>query len=80
MVRSMVFPVVGQAGFWNDWHAPRDNGERLHLGTDILAPKLTSVLAVVDGVLVVEAVTSEIYSYYKPEWKGESIGGAMEVR
>ena len=27
-----------------------------------------------------EAVTSEIYSYYKPEWKGESIGGAMEVR
>ena len=27
-----------------------------------------------------EAVTSQVYSYYKPEWKGESLGGEMLVR
>ncbi len=27
-----------------------------------------------------QAVTSQVYSYYKPEWKGESIGGEMVVR
>ena len=27
-----------------------------------------------------QAVASQAYSYYRPEWKGESLGGAMEVR
>lgn len=27
-----------------------------------------------------QAVTSQAYAYYRPEWKGESLGGAMEVR
>ncbi|MHB0871101.1 MAG: alpha-2-macroglobulin family protein [Chloroflexota bacterium] len=27
-----------------------------------------------------QAVTSQAYAYYRPEWKGESLGGAVEVR
>ncbi|MDA8217623.1 MAG: hypothetical protein M0Z94_08415, partial [Dehalococcoidales bacterium] len=27
-----------------------------------------------------QAVTSQVYAYYQPEWRGESLGGAMEVR
>ena len=49
VVRNIVFPVAGEPSFWDDWHAPRDNGERLHLGNDIAAPKLTPALAAVDG-------------------------------
>ena len=26
-----------------------------------------------------QAVTSQVYSYYRPEWKGESLGGAIVV-
>ena len=27
-----------------------------------------------------QAVASQAYSYYRPEWKGESLGGALEVK
>lgn len=27
-----------------------------------------------------QAVTSQVYSYYNPEWRGENLGGAVEVR
>ncbi|MGI5835835.1 MAG: alpha-2-macroglobulin family protein [Chloroflexota bacterium] len=27
-----------------------------------------------------QAVTSQVYAYYRPDWKGESLGGAVEVR
>jgi len=27
-----------------------------------------------------QAVTSQAYAYYRPDWKGESLGGAMVVR
>ncbi len=27
-----------------------------------------------------QAVTSDAYAYYRPEWRGESLGGALEVR
>jgi CD109 antigen len=26
-----------------------------------------------------QAVTSQVYSYYKPQWRAESLGGAMVV-
>ncbi len=51
VIKVIVFPVAGVTGFWNDWHQPRDNGSRLHLGTDIAAPKLTPVLAAVSGTI-----------------------------
>ena len=51
VVRDIVFPVAGEPSFWDDWHAPRDNGERLHLGNDIASPKLTPALAAVDGTV-----------------------------
>lgn len=51
VIKEIVFPVAGVVGFWNDWHQPRDAGTRLHLGTDIAAPKLTPVLAAVSGTI-----------------------------
>src|SRR6187431_2431738 len=41
-------PVTGTVSFSNDWHAPRAGG-RLHEGNDIMAPRNTPVVAVVDG-------------------------------
>jgi len=52
VVRDIVFPVSGTPSFWNDWHAPRDNGTRLHLGNDIAAPKLTPALAATDATVL----------------------------
>jgi CD109 antigen len=26
-----------------------------------------------------QAVASQVYAYYRPEWRGESLGGAMSV-
>jgi murein DD-endopeptidase MepM/ murein hydrolase activator NlpD len=45
-----VFPVFGDAGFGNTWHAPRAT-TGLHIGTDIFAPLGAPILAVADGTL-----------------------------
>ncbi len=47
---DLVFPVVGEHRYTNDWHTPRDSG-RKHLGTDILAKKMVPVVAIADGVV-----------------------------
>jgi len=59
IVRDIVFPVAGTPSFWNDWHAPRDNGTRLHLGNDIAAPKLTPALAATDATVLRTGSNSE---------------------
>ncbi len=51
IVRPMIFPVQGEYTFRNDFHEPRGGGTRLHIGTDIIAPKMTPLLAVVDGII-----------------------------
>ncbi len=48
-VRPITFPVNGEYAFRNDWHEPRGGGTRLHIGTDIIAAKMTPLVAVVDG-------------------------------
>ena len=48
-VRSLVFPVSGEFTFRDDFHEPRGGGTRLHLGNDIIAAKMTPLVAVVDG-------------------------------
>ncbi len=48
----LVFPVIGEARLTDDWHQPRDNGARLHLGSDIGADKHAALVAVTDGVIV----------------------------
>lgn len=48
--RGFVFPVYGQAGFGDDFAAPRAD-TIWHHGNDIFAPLGTPVLAVTDGTL-----------------------------
>jgi murein DD-endopeptidase MepM/ murein hydrolase activator NlpD len=48
---EIVFPVVGKTRFSNDWQAPR-SGNRKHAGTDLLAKKMSPVVAVADGEVV----------------------------
>lgn len=51
-VYRMVFPVVGGgAPGWSLFGEPRDGGGRLHAGVDILAPKMTPVVAVRSGTV-----------------------------
>jgi murein DD-endopeptidase MepM/ murein hydrolase activator NlpD len=50
-VYDMQFPLASEARFTSSFGADRDGGSRRHKGTDILAPKLTPVLAVADGVI-----------------------------
>lgn len=50
-LRPITFPVNGVYTFRDDFHEPRGNGTRLHLGNDILAAKMTPLVAVVDGVV-----------------------------
>ncbi len=49
-VYPMVFPVAGDNYYSDTWGAPRSGG-RTHQGTDIIADKMTPVLAVADGVV-----------------------------
>lgn len=49
VIRSIAFPVNGEYVFRDDFHEPRGGGTRLHLGNDILAAKMTPLVAVVDG-------------------------------
>jgi hypothetical protein len=48
-VRPITFPVNGEYTFRDDWHEPRGGGTRLHIGNDIIAAKMTPLVAVVDG-------------------------------
>jgi len=48
---EILFPVVGKTKFKNDWHAPRDGGKRRHEGNDLMAKKMSPVVAVADGTV-----------------------------
>lgn len=49
-VYPMVFPVDGPNRYSDTWGAPRSGG-RTHEGTDIIADKMTPILAVSDGTI-----------------------------
>lgn len=49
VVPSLVFPVVGQVSYSNDWGDPR--GDHGHEGTDLMAPWRSPAVAVEDGTI-----------------------------
>ncbi|GAB4466088.1 MAG: hypothetical protein OHK0029_37190 [Armatimonadaceae bacterium] len=50
-VRSMTFPLIGKCQWSDTFGAPRGGGTRKHEGQDLMAPKMTPVVACFDGVV-----------------------------
>lgn len=62
-VRDMTFPVAGTFSFQNDYGDPRDNGARSHQGIDVIAAKMTPVVATVDGTISFIAIPQASWGY-----------------
>ncbi|MEK7530832.1 MAG: peptidoglycan-binding protein [Patescibacteria group bacterium] len=63
VVRSITFPVAGTFSFRDDFAEPRGDGSRTHLGIDIIADKMTPVVATVDGVVTYVAIPQASWGY-----------------
>ena len=48
---SMQWPVLGGGAVGSSFGVERDGGSRLHAGNDIMAPKMTPVVAVANGTI-----------------------------
>src|SRR3989344_7023502 len=62
-VRQITFPVEGPNSFRDDFHEPRGDGTREHLGIDIIASKMTPVVAVADGRISFIAIPQASWGY-----------------
>lgn len=62
-VRDITFPVDGDYSFRNDFAEPRGDGTRTHLGIDIIADKMTPVVAAVDGTITYIAIPQASWGY-----------------
>lgn len=61
--RTILFPVDGEYSFRNDFREPRDGGAREHLGIDIIAAKMTPLVAVTDGTISFIAIPQASWGY-----------------
>ena len=59
---DIIFPVQGGATFSDDFGAPRSGG-RTHEGNDLIAPKMTPIIAARGGRIVFEPMTEPSYGY-----------------
>lgn len=58
----ITFPVQGDVSFVDSFDDPRGGG-RIHNAIDIMAPKMSPVLAAVDGEIVFAPMTEPYYGY-----------------
>lgn len=59
---DIVFPVDGDVSFSDTFDAPRSGG-RVHQATDVMADKMTPVLAATDGVILFAPMEEPSYGY-----------------
>jgi hypothetical protein len=64
--RSIVFPILGSASYYDDFGAPRVGHS--HEGNDMFAPKMRPLVAAVDGII-------NWVQYPQPDW-----GYAISIR
>ncbi len=50
----IVFPVLGGAQWSDTFLANRDGGKRQHLGQDLMSPKMTPLVAAIEGVVLLK--------------------------
>ncbi len=62
-VVPILFPMEERIVWQNTWGAARDGGARSHRGNDLMAPKMTPLLAVVDGTVEWLNMEAEVSSY-----------------
>ena len=60
---AILFPLENRVAFTDTFGAARDGGARTHAGNDLLAPKMTHILAVVDGTVEGLNLTGKLSSY-----------------
>jgi hypothetical protein len=63
VIRNIVFPVASDYTYRDDFLEPRGGGTRQHQGNDIIAPKMTPLLAVTDGVISFVAIPEARWGY-----------------
>ena len=61
--RSILFPVQGNYSFRDDFAEPRDGGAREHLGVDVIANKMTPLVAAVTGTITFIAIPQASWGY-----------------
>lgn len=61
-IREIIFPVEGQRTFSDSFGDPRSGG-RTHEGIDIFAPKMTPLIAAVDGRITMLPQNEPYYGY-----------------
>lgn len=61
--RPIAFPVLGTFSFRNDYGDPRGDGTRKHAGNDIIAEKMTPLVAVTDGFISFIAIPQVSWGY-----------------
>jgi len=62
-IRDLVFPINGQYTINNNFGDPRDGGAREHEAIDIMAAKMTPVVAVVDGTISYIVIPEAYWGY-----------------